>query len=217
LIGHRLRACPFVFLYIKVSKFPRAHNRLNLGWIQPYRCYQQLLYVVDAVNSHPNFKSTYPKEHDKQQSIVEGFRQVSGANFACCTGAIDRILIWVHRPRERDCIESGCSAGKFFCGRKKMFGLNCQAVSDVNGRILDISIMYPGSTSDCLAFKGMTLFQKLESSMLAPGLCLLGNIAYLNTLFLYMATPYAAVSGGSRMHIIFIIRSCLSELSAHLE
>ncbi len=42
----------------------------------------------------------------------------------------------------------------------------------------------------------MTLFQKLEIGMLALGLCLFGNIAYLNTL--YMATPYAAVSGGSK-------------------
>jgi hypothetical protein len=31
-------------------------------------------YVVDAVNSHPNFKIAYPEEHDKQQSIAEGFR-----------------------------------------------------------------------------------------------------------------------------------------------
>jgi hypothetical protein len=158
-------------------------------------------YVVDAVNSHPNFKIAYPEEHDKQQSIAEGFRQVSGANFSCCAGAIDGILIWVHRPRERDCVQSGCSAGKFFCGRKKKFGLNCQAVSNVRGRILDISMIYPGSTSDCLAFEGMTLFQKFESGILAPGLCLFGDNAYLNTF--YMATPYAAVSGGSKDAYIF--------------
>jgi hypothetical protein len=54
-------------------------------------------------------------------------------------------------------------------------------------------MIYPGSTSDCPAFEGMTLFQKLESGMLAPGWCLYGNNAYLNTS--YMATPFAAVSG----------------------
>ncbi len=68
-------------------------------------------YVMDAVSSRPNFKITYPEEHDKQQSIVQGFRRVSGANFACYARAIIGILIWVHRPREKDCIESGCSAG----------------------------------------------------------------------------------------------------------
>jgi hypothetical protein len=107
------------------------------------------------------------------------------------------MLIWVHRPRERDCVESGCScAGKFFCGLRKKFGLNCQAVSNFRGRILDISMIYSGSTSDCLAFEGMTLFQKLENGILAPGLCLFGDNAYLNTS--YMTTPYAAVSGGSK-------------------
>jgi hypothetical protein len=153
-------------------------------------------YVVDAVNSHPNFKIAYPEDHEKQRSIAEGFRQVSSANFACCAGAIEGILIWIHRPCERDCVECGCSAGKFFCGRKKKFGLNCQAVSDVRGRILDMSMIYPGSTSDCLAFEGMTLFQNLESGILAPGLCLFGNNAYLNAS--YMETPYACASGGSK-------------------
>jgi DDE superfamily endonuclease len=67
-------------------------------------------------------------------------------------------------------------------------------VSDVRGRILDISIVYPGSTSNCLAFEGtMSLFQKLEHGILAPGLCLFGNNAYLNAP--YMATPYPAVLG----------------------
>jgi hypothetical protein len=75
--------------------------------------------------------------------------------------------------------------------------------------------MYPGSTSDCLAFERMTLFQKLESGMLAPGLCLFGNNAYLNTS--YMATSNAAVSGGSKDAYNFYFCSCESELSALLE
>lgn len=65
------------------------------------------------------------------------------------------------------------------------------------GRILDISIMHPGSTSDCLALEGMSLFpHQLENGLLAPGLCIFGDNAYLNTP--YMATPYAAVSGGTK-------------------
>ena len=154
-------------------------------------------YVVDAINSHPAFKIEYPADHNVQHSIAEGFRQVSSANFDCCAGAIDGILIWIHKPSERDCcMISGVDSGKFHCGRKKKYGLNCQAVSDVRGRILDLSIVYPGSTSDCLAFEGMSLFQKLENGILAPGLCLFGDNAYLNTP--YMATPYAAVSGGTK-------------------
>jgi hypothetical protein len=153
-------------------------------------------YVVDAINRHPAFTIQYPSNHNQQQSIADGFLEVSAANFKCCAGAIDGILIWIHKPSKKDCIEAGCSSGKFFCGRKKKFGLNCQAVCDVRGRILDISILYPGSTSDCLAFEGMSLFHKLEEGMLAPGLCLFGDNAYLNTQ--YMATPYSAVSGGTK-------------------
>ena len=76
-------------------------------------------YVVDAINSHPNFKITYPIEHDLRQSIAEGFWQVSGANFACLADAIDGILIWVHRPYEWDCIESGCIAVNSFAEERK--------------------------------------------------------------------------------------------------
>ena len=42
----------------------------------------------------------------------------------------------------------------------------------------------------------LSLFQKLETGILAPGFCLFGDNAYFNTL--YMAMPYAAVSGGSK-------------------
>ena len=152
-------------------------------------------FVVDAINKHPAFKIAYPTDHDKQRSIAAGFLEVSSAGFDCCAGAIDGILIWIHKPSPRDCLHNGCSPGKFMCARKKKYGLNCQAVCDVRGRILDISIVYPGSTSDCLAFEGMTLFHCLEEGMLAPDLCLFGDNAYLNTP--YMATPYAAVSGGT--------------------
>jgi hypothetical protein len=93
-------------------------------------------------------------------------------------------------------MDIGCDEGKFYCGRKKKFGLNCQAVCNVKGRILNISILYPGSTSDCVAFESMSLFQKLEDGLLAPGLCIFGDNAYLNTP--YRATPYAAVSGGTK-------------------
>ena len=153
-------------------------------------------YVVDAINRHPSFTIKYPDNHDMQRSIARGFAEVSSAGFECCAGAIDGILIWMHTPSPKDCDSAGCSPGKFHCARKKKYGLNCQAVCDARGRILDISIVYPGSTSDCLAFEGMSLFQKLEQGMLAPGLCIFGDNAYLNTPF--MATPYPAVSGGTK-------------------
>ena len=42
----------------------------------------------------------------------------------------------------------------------------------------------------------MSLHQKLEDGILAPGLCIFGNNAYFNTA--YMATPCPGVSGGTQ-------------------
>jgi hypothetical protein len=150
-------------------------------------------YVVDAIKRHPRFEISYPADHAKQRSIAQGIGNVSAVNFGCCAGAIDGILIWIHKLSPKECDNSGFSAGKFLCGRKKNFGLNCQAVCDARGRILDISMIFPGSISDVLAFEGMSLFHRLEDRILAPGLCLFGDNTSSNTL--YMATPYAAVNG----------------------
>ena len=103
-----------------------------------------------------------------------------------------------------------CDKGEFCCGRKK-FGLNCQAVCDLKGQSLDILIWYPGSTYNCVAFESMSLFQKLEDGLLAPGLCIVGNNAYLNPP--YMATPCASVSGGTRNSYNF----CHSQLRIWIE
>jgi hypothetical protein len=43
------------------------------------------------------------------------------------------------------------------------FGLNCQAVSDSRGRLLDLSMMYPGSASDYLPFEGLALHERLKN------------------------------------------------------
>ena len=69
-----------------------------------------------------------------------------------------------------------------------------QAVSDRRGRILDMSINYGGSSSDCLAFEASDLFSRLEDGLLAENMVLFGDNAYLNSK--YMATPFPNVSAG---------------------
>lgn len=162
----------------------------QIGLIDVYR---SVWTVVSAVNKEMPMK--YPTCPMKQEEIAAGFAAESEAGFDCCAGAIDGILIWLTQPSQKECKSVGCSSAKFFCSRKHKFGMNCQAVCDVRGRFLDMSIVYPGSTSDCLAFEGMTLFSDLEGGILRPGLCLFGDNAYINSIF--MATPFAGVSGGS--------------------
>jgi hypothetical protein len=150
--------------------------------------------VVEATHRTNVFNLVFPQDHDTQKALAQQFSLRSQAGFDCCVGAVDGILIWIQQPSPLCCKESKCDAAKFFCGRKHKFGLNCQAVADCRGKFLDMSIRYPASTSDCLAFESSALFSQLESGILAEGLCLFGDNAYLNSPFL--ATPYPNVSGG---------------------
>ena len=68
-------------------------------------------YVVDAVNEHPDFAIKYPDNHAVQHSIAAGLQKVSGANFQCCAGAIDGILIWTHRPSKKIVTMLGATPG----------------------------------------------------------------------------------------------------------
>lgn len=153
--------------------------------------------VVQAVNDHPDFAITFPLDHDKQREIADEFKSKSEASFDCCVGAIDGILVWTHKPTESDCEEAKCDQGKFWCGRKHKFGLNMQAICDARGRFLDLSIMFPASTSDCLAFEQSDLYKQLLDGILAEGLCLFGDNAYINSPF--MSTPFPKVGTGQEV------------------
>jgi len=153
--------------------------------------------VVDAVNKCPALRFSYPSDHSMQQMIADGFKRVSRGVFGCCAGAIDCILIWMECPGEKHCQEAGCGARKFFCGRKKKFGVTLQAIVDHEKRFQDIYIKHPASTSDYLNFTLSPIHQQLEKpGFMKEGLCLFGDNAYVNTS--YMATPYSAIKEGSK-------------------
>jgi len=122
--------------------------------------FESVWIVVQAVNESTAMRIEYPSDVDVQRKIAEGFRDVSKVKFDCCAGAIDGILVWMHKPSMKEADAAGVGQKKFLCGRKGKFGLNCQAVCDVRGRILDISITYGGSSSDCLAFEASDLVYK---------------------------------------------------------
>ena len=160
--------------------------------------YTSIWMVVDAVNKCDALKIEFPEDHEKQKAIAEGFEKKSEAGFKICCGAIDCMLLWLEKPTKEECDQAKCSERKFYCGRKKKFGLQFQAVCDHNNKFLDVSMKHPGATSDFLAFSTSTLFlDKLDKEgFLAPGLCLFGDNAYVNAPF--MATPFKGVSSGSK-------------------
>jgi DDE superfamily endonuclease len=153
--------------------------------------------VVDAVNKCPELAFNFPESHEEQRKIARGFSSKSKAGFDCCCGAVDGLLIWTDKPSKQSCDEAECGEKKFFCGRKKIFGMNLQGICDHLGRFLYISVRHPASTSDYLSFSTMELFKKLETrGFLSPGWCLFGDNAYVSTP--YMATPYKNVKSGSK-------------------
>jgi hypothetical protein len=92
---------------------------------------------------------------------------------------------------------------------------NCQAVSDVRGRFLDISIELPGASLDCIAFELSDLYARLEGELLKNGLVLYGDNAYINTR--YTATPILNVLSGCKDNYNFFSLSCPSVSSAPLD
>ena len=148
-------------------------------------------YVIDAVNSSECdwLKLEYPEDHDDQKDIAQGSKARSAAGFGNCAGCIDGMLVWIHKPSDTECDRTGVDSAKYFCGRKHKYGLNLQAICDVNRKFLEISIKWGGSASDLVAFETSSLASKLDTTgFLHPDLCLFGDNAYVNKPT--MATPY---------------------------
>jgi hypothetical protein len=93
--------------------------------------FESIWMVVEAVNESEQMKITYSSDVEEQKKIARGFPDASRVKLDCCAGAIDGILIWMHKPSLKGADAASVSQKKFLCGRKGKFGLNCQAVCDV--------------------------------------------------------------------------------------
>ena len=100
--------------------------------------------VVDAIHQSPELDIKFPETEADQRRVAEGFRRKSQIDIDCCVGAVDGILIWIHKPSSEDEKVIRIGPKKFFCGRKKKFGLNMQGVCDARGYFLDVEIRFPG-------------------------------------------------------------------------
>lgn len=149
-------------------------------------------FIAQAVNETRHFDITFPTDHSEQQKIADGFKELSDIDIDICCAAEDGMLVWALKPSKGECKKACVGSKKFFCGRKKKFGVNMQGCCDRLYRFLNISIKFPAATSDFLAFEATSFRKLLETpGFLAPGLCLFGDNAYVNRF--YMATPYTNV------------------------
>ena len=70
----------------------------------------------------------FPSNHRDQMDVAQGFNSKSEINIDGCVGAIDGILIWIHKPDKDNVDLCGFGPKKVFCDRKRKFGLNMHGV-----------------------------------------------------------------------------------------
>ena len=175
--------------------------------------------VVDAINQTKELDITFPSTYKEQEAVANEFKTRSSAGFNNCAGCVDGILIWIHKPSKPAFQEMGIGGKKFFCGRKKKFGLNMQAVCDARRRFLDVEIGHPGAT---FALSG--LHTKLEGTnpqntqhyhFYARDLhCLVTMPISTQITWLFLSRRFQVVQN---MHSTFIIPKCESTLNVLLE
>jgi len=194
-----MTAASFYILFRLLEPFlegpPHPRNGPK-GGISHSEVFNSVWKIVDAVNLCDELAFKYPASHEEQKKIAEGFLAKSYPGFTWCAGAIDCMLVWIEKPTETQCVEASVGRKKWFCGRKKKFGIALQGTCDVEGRFLDVVMEHPAWTSDFLAFTTCPLYHKLEvQGFLAEGLCFFGDKAYVNCR--YMATPYRGATVGT--------------------
>ena len=94
------------------------------------KVYESVWIVIDAVNKCDALSFSFPKDHDKQHQVAASFQKKSRADFGSYAGCIVGMLLWMDKPHRNDCFVSNVGSGRFFCGRKKKFGLCFQGVCD---------------------------------------------------------------------------------------
>ncbi len=158
---------------------------------------QSVWYVVDAIHATKSFNIVFPSCHKDQLLVASDFKEKSRVNLDNYAGAIDGMLAWIHKPTKWDVKQQGFGEMKCYCGQKKKYRLNMQAICNSMGKFLDIEIAFPGASLDYFAFNFSKIKKKLEvEGFLYPGPALFGDNAYTNTL--YMVTPFRSVSSVSK-------------------
>ena len=153
--------------------------------------YKSVWVVVDAINNHPSFGMVFPIDDDERLAHIEaGFRAKSTNQLhRGCVGAIDGLFVKIRRPNYPTEDEH---PARFFCGRKKAYGLNVQAVCDADRRFLDVDIRFPGASGDSLAHRCSELGGKLADGLLSSIYHLIGDAAYINSE--HMLTPVSGTA-----------------------
>ncbi|GBG72974.1 hypothetical protein CBR_g12693 [Chara braunii] len=99
-------------------------------------------------------KISWPTGLDK----VVVLRAFADKGFPNCHGCIDCTHIYVDKPANAN--------GEDYCDRKRQFSVQVQVVVDMNLRVLDVFVGYPGSVHDMRMLHLSSLWERVESGQL---------------------------------------------------
>jgi hypothetical protein len=70
--------------------------------------FESLWMVIDAINKEPSLIISFPDTHTEQTKIADGFKKKSQPGFSNCCGAIEGVLVWIHKPSKKDVSLTRC-------------------------------------------------------------------------------------------------------------
>lgn len=142
--------------YLSGSKCLDLKTAYGLSLSSVYRCSQGDLFIV-AVNASPELDIKMPTTLPEIANVATDFSAVSTANLVRgCVFFIDGILGISKRPTMK---ESSGDPRSFYSDHYDVYGLNVQAVCDVNCRFLFFGVVAPGKCGDQVAFECTPIFE----------------------------------------------------------
>ena len=126
-----------------------------------------------AVDENPTLKIRMPKTDEELWKITKGFDEISGASglYDGAVGALDGWLACTDKPGDVD------NPTDYYSGHYQRFGINVQAICDVNLRFLYFAVCAPGGCNDSRALRKCTKLCKWIDTL--PGdYYIIGDNAY---------------------------------------
>lgn len=115
-------ACTIVRLACSLRYFAGDSPYNNLAWHFSRWYLSKCVVRCGCLQSIGGLLHCVPREEYKQRRLAADFQMASPAGFDSSAGAIDGILIWIHKLKRKDWSISGVGQLKFFCERKNKFG-----------------------------------------------------------------------------------------------
>jgi hypothetical protein len=154
---------------------------------QIYSSFNKVAEWINNTFTLPLVKALQEKDEAFFEELSKAFSRDSNGVYIGCIGALDGLAVKIKRPIVSKKLPN---PGAYYC-RKGFYALNCQAICDVNKRLLWISSRHIGSCHDSRAFTDTRLYSLLlerKEWLKERGFFIVGDSAY--NLESFLLIPY---------------------------